>query len=149
MFEIVARSGSDSVASPSPANSTKAPTTPCRRSISVTDSTRSVAVLPRGSAPDRRTPTTRGIGWYSGCPRSTASASIPPTPYPSTPRPFTIVVCESVPTSVSGKATRPDASARSVTTVARYSRFTWWTMPVPGGTTRRSSNAVWAQRSSW
>ena len=29
---------------------------------------------------------------------------MPPTPQPSTPRPLIIVVCESVPTSVSGKA---------------------------------------------
>jgi hypothetical protein len=35
----------------------------------------------------------------------------------------------------------------SVQTVwARYSRFTWWQMPVPGGTTRKLSNAVWPQR---
>ena len=40
------------------------------------------------------------IGW----PSMAASASMPPTPQPSTDRPFTIVVCESVPTSVSGKA---------------------------------------------
>ena len=35
----------------------------------------------------------------------TASASMPPTPQPSTPSPLIIVVCESVPTSVSGNAT--------------------------------------------
>jgi len=33
-----------------------------------------------------------------------ASASIPPTPQPTTPKPLTIVVCESVPTQVSGYA---------------------------------------------
>ncbi len=38
------------------------------------------------------------IGW----PSIAASASMPPTPQPSTPSPLTIVVCESVPTSVSG-----------------------------------------------
>ena len=38
---------------------------------------------------------------------------------------------------------------RIATTVARNSRLTWWTIPVPGGTTRRSRNAVWAQRRSW
>ena len=38
------------------------------------------------------------IGW----PSIAASASMPPTPQPSTPRPLIIVVCESVPTSVSG-----------------------------------------------
>ena len=43
------------------------------------------------------------IGW----PSIAASASIPPTPQPTTPRPLTIVVCESVPTSVSGYASVP------------------------------------------
>ena len=38
------------------------------------------------------------IGW----PSIAASASMPPTPQPRTPRPLIIVVCESVPTSVSG-----------------------------------------------
>ena len=38
-------------------------------------------------------------------PSIAASASMPPTPQPSTPRPLIIVVCESVPTSVSGYAT--------------------------------------------
>ena len=37
-----------------------------------------------------------------GWPSITASASIPPTPQPSTARALTIVVWESVPTSVSG-----------------------------------------------
>ena len=32
---------------------------------------------------------------------------MPPTPQPTTPSPFTIVVCESVPKTVSGYATRP------------------------------------------
>ena len=49
MLLIVARSASDRPASPSPANSTNAPTTPYERSISVTTRTRSVAVEPRGS----------------------------------------------------------------------------------------------------
>ena len=38
------------------------------------------------------------MGW----PSMAASASIPPTPQPSTPRPLTIGVWESVPTRVSG-----------------------------------------------
>ena len=61
-----------------------------------------------------------------GCPSIAASASIPPTPQPTTPRPFTIVVCESVPTSVSGYASVPPPSIGSrQTTRARYSMFTW------------------------
>ena len=37
-----------------------------------------------------------------GWPSRAASASMPPTPQPRTPRPLIIVVCESVPTRVSG-----------------------------------------------
>ena len=65
-------------------------------------STRSVAVAPSGSAPFSRKPSTCGMSIDSGWPSIAASASMPPTPQPSTPRPLTIVVCESVPTSVSG-----------------------------------------------
>ena len=32
------------------------------------------------------------------------------------------------------------------TTLARYSRFTWWQMPVSGGTTRKFRKAFWPQR---
>lgn len=35
-------------------------------------------------------------------PSIVASASIPPTPHPATPNPSIIVVCESVPTTLSG-----------------------------------------------
>ena len=42
-----------------------------------------------------------------------ASASMPPTPQPKTPRPLTIVVCESVPTSESGKATQLPSELRA------------------------------------
>ena len=105
MLESVARSASESAERPSPQNSTKRPTTPWRRSSSVSVSTRSVAVTPSRSAPAMRTPTTEGVPSSSGSPSMTASASMPPTPKPSTPRPLIIVVCESVPTSVSGTAT--------------------------------------------
>ena len=67
---------------------------------------------------------------------------MPPTPQPSTPRPLTIVVCESVPTSVSGNA----CPSRASTTRARNSRLTWWQIPVFGGTTLSASNAPWPQR---
>ncbi len=65
-------------------------------------STRSVAVAPSGSSPTSLKPTTFGISMDTGWPSMAASASMPPTPQPSTPRPLTIVVCESVPTRVSG-----------------------------------------------
>jgi hypothetical protein len=35
---------------------------------------------------------------------------------------------------------------RTITTRASASTLTWWTMPVLGGTTLNSSNAVWPQR---
>ena len=142
MFPSVARSASASAPTPGPKYSTSFPTTPVRRRICVTVSTRSVAVAPSGSEPVSRKPTTCGTSIDSASPSIAASASIPPTPQPSTPSPFTIVVCESVPTSVSGNAT----PSRDSTTRARYSRFTWWQMPVFGGTTLKLSNAVWPQR---
>src|SRR3954447_3083376 len=71
-----------------------------RRSVIV--STRSVAVAPSGSRSTSLNPTTSGMSIEIGWPSIAASASIPPTPQPTTPRPFTMVVCESVPTSVSG-----------------------------------------------
>ena len=71
---------------------------------------------------------------------------MPPTPQPSTPNPLTMVVCESVPTTVSGYARKVPSTTRLITTLAKYSIFTWWTIPVPGGTTLNSSNAVCPQR---
>src|SRR6185295_13237395 len=59
-----------------------------------------------------------------GWPSIAASASIPPTPQPSTPSPLIIVVCESVPTSESGIATDSDPSLLSSTPLARNSSFT-------------------------
>lgn len=64
--------------------------------------TRSVAVVPAGSSPVSLKPTTRGMSIEIGWPSIAASASMPPTPHPSTPMPFSIVVWESVPTHVSG-----------------------------------------------
>ena len=65
-------------------------------------STRSVAVAPSGRSPLSLKPTTRGISMLTGWPSIAASASMPPTPQPTTPMPLTIVVWESVPTQVSG-----------------------------------------------
>ena len=53
-----------------------------------------------------------------------------------------MVVCESVPTTVSGYARSVPLTLRVMTTRAKYSMFTWWTIPVPGGTTLNSSKAV-------
>jgi len=105
-----------------------------------------VAVAPSGSWPVSLKPTTCGISIELGWPSIAASASMPPTPQPSTPRPLIIVVCESVPNTVSGKACVTPSMSRSTTTRARFSRLTWWTMPVLGGTTLKLRNAFWPQR---
>jgi hypothetical protein len=146
MLAMVARSASDRLESPGPWNSTNFPTTPFLRSISVTVSTTSVAVAPGASAPCSRNPTTCGTSMTVGWPSIAASASMPPTPQPTTPSPLIMVVCESVPSTVSGKTIASPFAPRRTTTGARYSRFTWWTMPVPGGTTRKSRNARCPQR---
>ena len=99
-------------------------------------------MAPSGREPVSLNPTTCGISIDTASPSIAASASMPPTPQPSTPSPLTIVVCESVPTSVSGNA-RP---SRVSITRARNSRLTWWTIPVFGGTTLKLSNAVCPQR---
>ena len=141
MFPIVARFATGTAATPGPKNSTNVPTTPTDRSSSAMVSTRSVAVAPSGSCPDSRTPITLGISMDSGWPSIAASASMPPTPQPSTPSPLTIGVCESVPISVSGNAVPSSAN----TTRARCSMLTWWQIPVPGGT-RSPGSACCPQR---
>lgn len=55
-----------------------------------------------------------------------------------------MVVWLSVPTRLSGKARVSPSRLSVMTTLARYSRLTWWTMPVPGGTTRKFFRAPWA-----
>ena len=107
------------------------------RSSSVTVSSRSVAVAPSGNRPFSFSPTTRGMSIGMGWPNMAASASMPPTPHPTTPMPLTVGVWLSVPTTVSGKA----MPSRGMTTWERYSRLTWWQMPVLGGTTEKLRNA--------
>ena len=43
---------------------------------------------------------------------------------------------------------KADPLLSAKTTCARYSMFTWWTIPVSGGTTRKPSKAFWAHLSS-
>ena len=134
MLAIVARSANGKSVTPGPKNSTNLPTTPFLRSSWVTRNAKSVAVDPWGNELVKRTPITSGIGKYDGWPSIPASASIPPTPQPNTPIPFIIVVCESVPTSVSGKAVCSPSTSLTWTTLAKYSKLTWCTIPVAGGT---------------
>ena len=104
---MVARSARLIWPRPLPKNSTNFSTTPFLRSIWVTVRTRSVAVTPSrsarsGGSPPPAASACRGAGRAWPLP-----PRCPPTPQPSTPRPLIIVVCESVPTRVSGKATLP------------------------------------------
>ena len=112
--------------------------------------TKSVEVTKGFKGPDILYPTTFGSTILIGCPSITASASIPPTPQPKTPRPkrrkwinyrfylffeykiqkvlpLIIVVCESVPTTESGYTMLLLVKQ----TLAKYSRLTWWTIPDP------------------
>ena len=102
ILAMVARSARVRSSRPGPKNSTNLPTTPFLRSIWVTVSTRSVAVAPSFSLPVSLKPMTSGISMEIGWPSIAASASMPPTPQPSTESPLTMVVWLSVPTSVSG-----------------------------------------------
>ncbi len=92
MFAIVALSGRLSPPNPEPKNSTNLPTTPCSLNISTIVRAMSVAVTPGLKDPVSSMPTTSGKSMYIGWPNITASASIPPTPQPRTPRPFIMVV---------------------------------------------------------
>ena len=101
MFAMHARCVALKEASPGPKHSTNEPTTPFARSVCANVSATSIAHTPSASAPTRRTPTTRGTRVVMGWPSAAASASMPPTPQPSTPMPFAVGVWLSVPTSVS------------------------------------------------
>jgi hypothetical protein len=92
MFAIVARSGTLKAPSPGPVNSTIRPTTPTRRSSSVSRSATSVASTPGASRPDNRTPTTSGAGRLTGWPSTAAVASMSPTPQPTTASALIMVV---------------------------------------------------------
>lgn len=87
-------------------------------------------------------------GWGNrGHVRAVATSKAPTGPYRGVGRPISTFVMErlidlAAQRLVSGKA-RP---SRSTTISARISRFTWWQMPVPGGTTRSLRKAPSAQR---
>ena len=92
IFAIVALSATGKSFKPLPKNSTNLLTTPFFLKISVIVNTKSVAVVPSFNFPTTSNPTTSGTTIDMGCPNIAASASIPPTPQPSTDKPLIIVV---------------------------------------------------------
>ena len=90
--------------------------------------TKSVAVIPSFILPLISKPITSGTTIDIGWPSIAASASIPPTPQPSTDRPLIIVVWLSVPTTVSGYASSTFLLLMKPLddhiVLARYSKFT-------------------------
>ena len=116
----MALSASEREETPGPKNYTNLSTTPFALNILVQSKTRSVAVACGDSFPVNLKPMTYGRTIVVHYPNITASASIPPTPHPTTPNPLIMVVCESVPTTLSGYR----IPSLSKTTLAKYSRFT-------------------------
>ncbi len=142
MLETQARWVTESDRAPGPVASTTWPTTPSARRSSATVRARSMALTPGASSPVRRSSTTRGTSMGMGWPSAAASASMPPTPQPMTPRPLAVVVWESVPTRVSKQAMAPSPPQRASvpTTSQKRSTLSWWQMPWPGGTMVTLSN---------
>jgi hypothetical protein len=89
---MVALSAKVRFLTPGPKNSTNFPTTPLFLNIYTQVSTKSVAVTFDLRLPCNLNPTTSGRTMEIHCPNITASASIPPTPHPTTPSPLIIVV---------------------------------------------------------
>ena len=125
ILETVARSVRESESTPGPKYSTKRPITCSRLNRCVIVSTRSVEVVPAGSLPTRRTPTTSGMETITGSPSAALPPSKPPTPQATTPSELTIAVWLSMPISESGHATLRPPCCSTLTTRARNSRLIW------------------------
>ena len=150
MLAMVARSGSVRRPIAGPQNSTTAASTSASRKKRVSASTTSVHITPGRGAPTRRQPTTRGTGSPIGWPNITVAASMPPTPQPNTPSALTIGVWLSMPTRLSGKASRRPSRSALATTSAKRSILTRCTMPVLPGVhhTKVLLNCAIAQRTA-
>jgi hypothetical protein len=122
IFASVDLSGTDIFLYHEPKYSTNFSTTHFALKILVTYKTTSVVVTFSSTSPSNFTPITSGTFILQASPSNAASASIPHTPQPSTPSPFTIVVCESVPNTVSGNKSFSFSSG--IITGANFSTFT-------------------------
>ena len=131
---------------PGPKNSTNFSTTPFLRRIWVTVSTRSVAVTPSRRRPVSRMPIdlrrhhVERLAEHHGLGLDAAHA---PAQHAEA------VDHRGVRVGADQGVREGDGLAALLlvsTPLARNSRFTWWTMPVAGGTTRKFWKAFWPQR---
>ena len=142
MLAMVARSASGIVVKPVAIELTNL-TTPCLRSICI-DLEHQVGgghALRAARRPILK-PTTSGISIEIGWPSIAASASMPPTPQPRNGRAVDhrgVAVGADQRVGI-GDLGAPFWSCRS-RRPGQVLRFTWWQMPVPGGTTRKLLNA--------
>ncbi len=119
MLVMVARSGTERVATPGPAYSNALPTPPFTLRRRSSSRMTSLALTHGRSAPVRCTLTTRGATMLKGSPAIAQATSWPPAPMASMPMPPQVGVWLSLPRSV-----LPGTPKRS--------RWTWWQMPLPG-----------------
>ena len=146
MLPIVARSARPSVWRPGPKNSTNFATTPRSRSISVTVRTRSVAVAPSGSSPS--TPEAQDLR-QEHRDRLAEHRRLGLDPAHAPAQDAEAVHHRRVrvgPDQGVGVGLHRAVPLAAEDDLERYSRFTWWQMPVAGGTTRKLSKACWPQR---
>ena len=119
MLVIVARSGTERVATPGPQYSSTFPTPPLTSIRRSSSRTTSFAETHGESLPVRRTATTFGVLRRNGWPAIAQATSRPPAPRANAPAPPAVGVWLSLPISV-----RPGRANRS--------RWSWWQMPLPG-----------------
>src|SRR6185295_18863256 len=119
MLQIVAFPVAEMVSAPGPWYSMMAPVPPDTVSTSATFRMTSFGDDHPDNSPVRRTPITLGQRTLNGKPVMTSTASAPPTPMATMPRPPALGVWLSVPTII------PPGNAYCSST-------TWWMIPEPG-----------------
>ena len=119
MLQIVALPVAEIDSAPGPKYSTMAPVPPFTVRMPATLRMTSFAAAQPESSPRRCTPITFGTRVLNGQPAITSTASAPPTPMATMPRPPALGVWLSVPTII------PPGNAYCSST-------TWWMIPEPG-----------------
>ena len=119
MLQMVALPVADRLRAPGPKYSTMAPVPPLTVRMSATLRITSLGAAQPSSSPVRCTPMSLGHLKFHGKPVMTSTASAPPTPMATMPRPPALGVWLSVPIII------PPGKAYCSST-------TWWMMPEPG-----------------